>query len=831
VSGRAADAVRPSLPPALALAAGVWVGVFVAEATSWRVHAGGAPWWLVLLPIAVVLAVFPVAWLRGAPAALRFLAVGLVAGAVCGAAYWGWWRAEAASLAKGGAHEWTATVAEEPQLKDAEQQVRVALRGGGTAVVTWPSAETLEYGESVSFRAALRPPDAKSSFARVLERRGDLGEGRAWSTAVLGWRGLAGPLLRERASLLRALAGERGDGWTLLSAVVLGDRRGVTGSPVEQAFQVAGVPHLLAASALYLGLVCLLAQRLARACRLRPPVQLLAACGAGLAYAAVAGLRASVVRGLLMFAVASGVSLAGRRRDALASVALVAAGMLAAFPPVAFDLGFALGVSVVCGLGVFGGLVRGWVRAILPEWASGVVPATAAAVTAQLSALPLAAGAFGMLSLVGPAAVVVVLPLASAGLTMGVAGSLVWWLEPACGAALLRLSAGIFATAGRIACAFASLPHAAVPLGPLSAIAGVLGALAIGALWVAWPRPPRVRRARWIAVGLATALLAPSPGAFSAADARLVVMDVGQGDAILLRDGSASMLVDTGPRTAVLRAALARQRVRSLQCVVLTHSHADHVGGFAGLAGVVTVGWVGGPLVASRSEFAKVSGMAARLTPARADRWRTLQAGESWTVGGTRVRVLWPEVADPSLSPNDTSVILELQRGGFSAILTGDAEQRPQQRLVDESEATHVEVLKVAHHGSTNGLLEASLAAWSPRAALISVGAGNDYGHPARGTLDALSAAGADVHRTDLEGDLEVDVGQTSWALRRGGVRVGCATIEPVRRPAGASSSRLPATERHGRERPFRPEARLPHLRRRGPSAAARGPPLEGPSC
>jgi competence protein ComEC len=833
VSRSASVVVRPSLPPALWLCAGVWAGALAAEETSWRSFTGTAPPWLPWLALCAALAVAVVTFLR-LPSAVRWLALGLAVGLLSSTAYWVWWRAAAAATARSGARDYRGTVIGDPETAMGAARVRVALDGGGTAEVTWTGAAP-EAGQRVRFRSMLQPPGSGDPFGRMMEQRGDVGEGRAWATAVLGWQPWPfGALMSRRDGILEALARERGPGAALFSAVVLGDRRRVAGTPLEGDFRVAGLAHVLAASALYAGVLCLSVRRLARAFGLRPASQSLLAVCCGCAYAVSAGMTSSMLRGLAMFAFASIAGLASRRRDSLASVGLVVAGMLVVSPVAAFDLGLALGACVVCGLAVFGPLARSWTAALLPDALASAASPLSAAVVAQLSALPLAAGAFGMVSLVGPVSILATLPLLSVGLLVGVAAVGTDFLAPRPIPALIFAAETLFGAAARVAGVFAALPGAALPLSAMSAGAGVASAGAAVLLWARWPLPRRRRRLRRVAVALAAALLFPlHPPLSSPAEAKLVVMDVGQGDAILYRDGDAAMLVDCGPKTTVLRAALARQGVRHLDCVVLTHIHADHVGGMDGLTGVVTVGWVAGPTVAAPNDFAKQRALAARLSPPRSDRWRTLSAGDTWTIGRTRVRVLWPEGPDATLSPNDTSVILALQRGTFTAMLTGDAEARPQQRLVELGEVSHVDVLKEAHHGSVNGLFEASLAGWSPRVALISVGAHNDFGHPAARTLRALAAAGAEVHRTDLEGDLEVDVAASSWSLRHGGGLAACATISRAHARFAAAALPAPAPdllERDGRLRPRRPQARLSDLRRRGAASRARGPPFARPA-
>ena len=538
----------------------------------------------------------------------------------------------------------------------------------------------------------------------------------------------------------------------------------MTGTPVEQDFRTAGLAHVLAASALYAGVLCAAAVWIARRMGAGRSVQVAVALALGGAYACVAGLRTSMLRCLLVFAGGSASALAGRRRDPLASLGLAVAAIIVVSPSAATDLGLAIGVLAVTGLCLFGGLARAWAGVILPSWAQRLAPGLTAATVVQLSVLPVTAAAFGIVPLLAPLSAVLVVPVACAAMLIGLAGalgsaSLGVLAEPA-----LRVAAGLFSACARVAGFIASRPGAAVPVASMGAATGAAFVVACMAAWASWPQPLRARRARAGAAVALLALAAYVAGPPVGAGAGIVVTDVGQGDAILVRDGGATMLVDTGPSPGALRAAMARQGVRRIDCVVLTHAHADHVGGLPGLAGIATVGWVGVPDVAQADAFAAQTRTATRLTPPRADRLRVLRAGDGWRLGAIEVRVLWPARADSTLSANDTSVVLLLRRGALAVLLTGDAESRAQEGVLAEGVVPPLDVLKVAHHGSVNGCDEVTLRAWAPRLALISVGAGNDFGHPAPSTLRVLETLGVRVHRTDLEGDL------TRLAFRRAGL-------------------------------------------------------------
>jgi len=227
--------------------------------------------------------------------------------------------------------------------------------------------------------------------------------------------------------------------------------------------------------------------------------------------------------------------------------------------------------------------------------------------------------------------------------------------------------------------------------------------------------------------------------------------DVGQGDAVLVRDGGAVALIDTGPEEAALAQCLAVTGVEAIDVLVLTHWDADHVAAVGAIAGRVgTV--LHGPLDGARSSRALRP-----LVDGGAEA-REVAAGARGRLGGAVWEVLWPP---PDEAPgNDASVVLDLRAAGFSAVFLGDLGEAAQARMARASRPPPVDLVKVAHHGSADQYptLYAELDA---HVAVIGVGAGNGYGHPTASALDLVADQGAAVVRTDQLGTalLSVDDG------------------------------------------------------------------------
>lgn len=227
-------------------------------------------------------------------------------------------------------------------------------------------------------------------------------------------------------------------------------------------------------------------------------------------------------------------------------------------------------------------------------------------------------------------------------------------------------------------------------------------------------------------------------------------LDVGQGDAILVRSGRQQMLVDGGPDRQVL-SELGRAMPffdRTIELVVLTHPHADH---YRGLAAVFERYRVEKILVSDDrgpEEYADFLRGVGREAPVIQTR-----AGDRLIIGQAVAEVLWPErAAAHAADPNETSVVMALSAFGRpAALLTGDATTGVENALLEKKKILPTPILKVGHHGSTYSSSPEFLAAVRPAHAVISVGK-NRYGHPSPAALLRLKAAGAVVWRTDRDG-------------------------------------------------------------------------------
>lgn len=253
-------------------------------------------------------------------------------------------------------------------------------------------------------------------------------------------------------------------------------------------------------------------------------------------------------------------------------------------------------------------------------------------------------------------------------------------------------------------------------------------------------------------------LCACSPSTEPESLLEIVCFDVGQGDSTLLRTREGDILIDAGPEDAqdTLCHKLHSLGVESLALLILTHPDEDHVGGGDGVLREFPTDevWVNGAEEESESYSRLTNAMRlAELTP------RTVGAGDYGSFGDTVITVLAPRSGSAS-SGNEGSLVLLVRCGDFSMLLMGDAEGSTEKWLLQNYDPPQLQsdVLHVGHHGSNTSGTADFLEVVQAEYAVISCGAGNLYGHPDGRALTRLEAAGTEILRTDLLGDILIRV-------------------------------------------------------------------------
>ncbi len=270
----------------------------------------------------------------------------------------------------------------------------------------------------------------------------------------------------------------------------------------------------------------------------------------------------------------------------------------------------------------------------------------------------------------------------------------------------------------------------------------------------------RLRFWDWLVLGFAVLcfgiacyakLRPPTPQILTEGTLELHFIDVGQGDAALLCCNGHNMLIDGGMSQSSSRVYtyLMKHNIKTLDYIVATHPHDDHVGGLAGALNAATA-------MRALSSCEEAEGRAfqsfLKYLGQQGVAIEVPQPGDTFDLGTAHITVLGP--LRESGNVNDTSLVLRVTFGDFHALFTGDAEYEEEADILASDAELQCDVLKVGHHGGSDATSEAWLKAVQPKTAVISCGKNNDYGHPAQQTLARLQSVGAEILRTDQLGDI-----------------------------------------------------------------------------
>ncbi len=751
----------PDLRAAL-LGAAAWAGALTAQVV------GG--WWLVGgLSGLAVLAV--VVWCR-APRVVALTVTGVVV---------------AAAAVAGVTALRELAVTESPVAALAEQGAAVSLEG---SVVSDPRPVEGRFGDQVVVRLQVRSVTGRGlthELSTPVLVIGDADWADAELGAVVATSGrlesaddgdLAGLLVSARApeqvakpdvwwrgagavrsAIRQAVAHRPADQAALVPALVDGDDAALSTS-LEEDFRTTGLTHLTAVSGTNLTLVVGFLLVLARWCRVRGRWLYVVGAVGIVGFVLLARTEPSVLRAAVMGSVGL-LALGGNGRNrAIRALGVAVLVLLLVQPRLAVSAGFALSVLATAGIVL---LAPGWRDALarwLPRW---LAEAIAVPCAAQLACTPLVAAISGQVSLVAVIANLLVAPAVGPATVCGLAAGLLTLVSATLGQLLGNVAGWCVSWIILVARRGADLPAASTEWRTGAVALAALSVICV-AIAVIGPRVVR-RRTAGLACGLlvvvAVAVPLPTPG-WPVDGWVLAMCDVGQGDALVVRAGpSAGVVVDAGPDPSAVDACLSRLGISQVPLLVLTHFHADHIDGLEGVLDGRQVG-----SIVSTRVLDPTDGVRDVLATAETQPLAVAAATQGMTrdVGDVHLQTLWPTPGpmesgsgDGSLA-NDASVVLLVEVRGVRILLTGDIEPPGQAALARWLPEIDIDVLKVPHHGSRYQDLE-WLTSLDAETALVSVGADNYYGHPSTEVIDALVADGADVHRTDLEGDLLVSTG------------------------------------------------------------------------
>jgi len=615
--------------------------------------------------------------------------------------------------------------------------------------------------------------------ARGIELIGTIKSPRLITVVARGersWSGLLPTFRRSIGASLVRTAGPGGEGTaSILAALLLGEREDLP-DDLERALKRAGVYHIIALSGLNVAVIALLVSALLRLAKVPPKGRRIGGALAVIGYWLVARGSGSIARAALMAVLCLAGGVLERRVSPLGAIAVTGVLILAREPAWARDAGFQLSFAATISLVLLamegtGGRLE---RAVRPRRAvSSILLPLRVSAAALAGTTLLTAHHFQTMTPVALVANLYAVPLANLLLILALSVALCGPWAPILARVLVVPAGWLVKVLGRLSEAISSPSWCSfhvLPPGPAPVLWGSVLVLVAGA---------RRGRGGGRAAGLALAALilwaavhGPPGGAPGVLE--ITVLDVGQGDAILVRFPSGvTMLIDAGgfARSGfdvgerVVGPALRTLGDLKVDILAITHAHRDHLGGAEAILRDFSPGalWLGRMPEDDPAVRALVDRALRMHVPAVLPR-----RGARLGIGGTRVEVLNPGsgVSATGGAVNDDSLVLRIVFEDRAALLTGDLEARLESILVGEGRALSADLLKVGHHGSRTSTSPPFLARVQPSFGAISVGRTNPWGHPDREVLRRLAGARVRVYRTDRAGAVRFRTdGSNPWSV------------------------------------------------------------------
>ena len=543
---------------------------------------------------------------------------------------------------------------------------------------------------------------------------------------------------------LRNLSGD-GDAGALIPGMVLGDTAKQS-AEFKIAMKRSGLMHLVAVSGANFAIVSSFVLWCMQFIFRRMKLRLSATAIALLCFIALVRPSPSVLRAAAMAAVLLIAQGTNRGRDSLPALGFAIGAVVVGDPWQARDAGFALSVMATAGLLLFSPVIAEKFSRLMPEkLAQALAPPTAAIVFCS----PVLVSLSGYLSPISILANLLAAPAVGPITILGFIAALISPFAPFISTLfiwLIRFPAGFIAAVATWSAQFPVLTLRTGSIGFL--IVGIFTLM----LWLFKKHMKSISICTLVLI-LALTWMQRWP----AGDWQVANCDIGQGDSMVLNLGNhRAILIDTGPDPVLEDRCLKALGVDEISLLILSHFHADHVGGISGAIKnrVVTTAWISSnaePILESAHVFSLLSDTQI-VVP---------QRGFIAQVGQYTIRVLWPASGTHSFASmpgegsaiNNSSIAILIASSELTIFAAGDLEPPAQHELIGD--VTPVDIYKVCHHGSRYQDAEL-MNALHPQVAVISVGAKNLYGHPTIQTIDALARLGARIVRTDISGSISI---------------------------------------------------------------------------
>lgn len=613
----------------------------------------------------------------------------------------------------------------------------------------------------------------RTAFKRFSEKNVQYGwqRGAACTARIEGEHVADSAFPQGNLYAIRSLAidaiGSNDSAHVLLQALVCGYRENMLDTKEYSAFQTCGLAHLVAVSGAHLVIVTGLFATVLKGLRFPKRLSIAILVAIMGTYLVIAGMPVSAIRATVMSALGLFAFFGRRRASSMNAIGVGIIAILSANPTASVSASFSLSALSTIGIVVFSQLF-GYIVGRTPLGRENVASESVVlTVSASIASQLYASSLFFQLPLISPLANMVSAPLFPIVCSFGIASAVAQITGVPFAGAIMDAATLLARLLESLVSFLSEIPYACVPFYVETWFALLFTAVLLCALWLVWPTSIHGLK---VALPFIAVVMIVANVILPANQDRIVMLNVGQGDSFLVESRGATLLVDTGNQDKMLLEELGRLRVAHLDSILVTHADDDHCGSLDVIARTVQVdriivaeGMPGDDDKACKQLIAQAGETARELT--------ALSYGDAFNIGSFEAHVVWPHQFNDH-GGNADSLCVRLDYDGdddgsvdFTALFTGDAECDQLQSMIDAGDVGKIDILKVGHHGSKNGLSQSQVAEMKPSIALIGVGKDNRYGHPNGGVLEMLEDSGCTVYRSDRDGEVRCTLAPDSMKV------------------------------------------------------------------
>lgn len=558
----------------------------------------------------------------------------------------------------------------------------------------------------------------------------------------------------------------------VLQALVCGYKNTIKEDGTYDKFKICGLAHIVAVSGAHLAIVIGVLLSMLRALKVSRKLTTLLCVLSVLAYLVFSGIPISAVRSAIMVILSLTSSLFGRRSSPINALSLCIIFFIAHDPCSSLSISLFLSATSTLGIMLFASLFSSYFNIKNDRLNSLVAQPCSLTLASNISTLPFSSAVFSQISTISLFSNIIATPLFTLGCICGlmsaIVGCIFAFLSPfACYIARiccfpLNLSVSLMS---RIPFSSIAIQSDVYPMLALTILISIL-------LYLKWPSiKPKIFIVGACTMSLALMLVFIVLPKSSSNE--VVMMDVGQGDAILIKSEGHAILIDTGNQKAKLKEELAKNSIYTLDAVILTHHDDDHIGCLTDLTSYENVNEVYSFVDATSCDCKNCGEMRSDVKNSIGKELKGLNVEDTIQVGEFSLVVLWPKTYQDEGGNGDSlcfKLTSDINKDGedeFSMLLTGDAEKKQVKSIIKEKQIGNIDILKVGHHGSKISLDDENLSSLNPKFALISVGANNRYGHPKEETLQLLENHDVEILRTDENGEIKIKPGNDGYSISK----------------------------------------------------------------